>query len=280
MYLKRYKIRTRPQGQHSECRVQRMKKRRRRAVIGRIAAISLMVAAAAILAGGTYLLYEIFIAEKETIEARNIYEVMRYVNEPEDTAAFEKKKTTTVMLDAGHGGKDIGTSFGRTEEKDVTLSVVQKMQRMLEEAGVTVLLTRDGDEHMRLPDRAFAANRSEADLFVSIHCNYYDKDSSIRGLECYYWEGSEKGKQYAENIIDKIKQNENTAVRGAKTEDFYVLENIKMPTILVELGYFSNRAEYQKLISADYQEELAEELVESILKTMKAQGIYHKKMIH
>lgn len=256
------------------------RRRGRKAVVGRIVAISMIAMAVVVLAGGIYLLYETFLVKKETITAREVYAVMSYVNEPEEPPVVEKKKKTTVMLDAGHGGKDVGTSVGRTEEKNVTIAVVQKMQDMLEEAGVVVLLTRDGDERVRLPERADAANRSEADLFVSIHCNYYEKDSAIRGLECYYQEDSEKAKQYAENIIHKIKQNENTAVRSAKTEDFYVLENITMPTILVELGYFSNRAEYRKLISEEYQEELAEALVESILETMKSQGIYHKKMIH
>ena len=95
-----------------------------------------------------------------------------------------------IFLDAGHGGSDGGTFSGDVIEEDINLSVVLRMKEFLEEKGAEVVLTRDSDETVSLSERAQTANRTDADLFVSIHCNYYEDDASINGLECYYYDGS------------------------------------------------------------------------------------------
>lgn len=170
-----------------------------------------------------------------------------------------------IILDAGHGGEDCGTYSGDVWEKDINLAVVLHMKELLENAGVEVVLTRDADESLSLNDRTVIANGQDADMFVSIHCNYYEDDSSIKGLECYYYEDSKTGQAYAEGIINSLKQDGSITVRNAKEDTFYVLKNTKVTAVLVELGYLSNSKECQKLASESYQATLASELVESIL---------------
>ena len=84
-------------------------------------------------------------------------------------------------------------------------------------------------------------------------------------MECYYLEGSIEGESYANNIIEILKERGNVETRNAKPENYRVLRNTKMLSVLIELGYISNREERQNLIDNDYQEKLAEELVECIL---------------
>ena len=94
-----------------------------------------------------------------------------------------------IVLDAGHGGKDLGATSGgpsQLPEKDITLDIVQKLRPMLEKDGFEVVVTRDGDSFLPLRERAFVANTSTSDIFVSIHVNSIIKHTSSRGIETYY----------------------------------------------------------------------------------------------
>lgn len=106
---------------------------------------------------------------------------------------FAEQEKYTVVLDAGHGGEDGGTVEQTAMEKEINLAVVLKMRELLENQDIRVVLTREQDMFMKLEERVQVANGEKADLFVSIHCNYYEKDSSIYGLECYYCKGAEEG---------------------------------------------------------------------------------------
>lgn len=165
----------------------------------------------------------------------------------------------------GAWGKDGGTFCGNVTEKDINLSVVLYLKEILEEAGVEVVLTRDSDESISLSERASIANEAETDFFVSVHCNYYEDDTNISGVECYYYPDAAAGKSSAEIILDMMKKNAFIAVREAKPEEFYVLRHTNVTAVLVEIGYLSNDSERQKLDSADYQEMLAQALAEGVL---------------
>ena len=170
-----------------------------------------------------------------------------------------------VVVDAGHGGSDGGTVSGKAVEKDINLSVALKLKAILENDNIEVILTRSSDENMSLADRTFVANDSNADFFISLHCNYYEKDARIAGLECYYNNSNAaESKGYAESIINAVSLSEDIETRYAKTEGYYVLRNTQMPAVLVEMGFLSNYSESQKLLDDDYQESLAQRIAEGI----------------
>lgn len=170
-----------------------------------------------------------------------------------------------IVVDAGHGGKDQGTCSGDILEKDINLAVAEKLAKKLKKGGAEVIMTRDEDVKIELEDRAKIANEEKADLFVSIHCNYYEKDAGIRGLECYYEGGSEGGEELAERIVEAFEGEDAVAVRGTKTAGYRVLRKTQMPAVLVELGYMSNSDECGRLADEDYQELLAEKIAAGIL---------------
>lgn len=200
--------------------------------------------------------------KKQSVFGLNNIDINKY-NSTELPAITQKN--IKIVLDAGHGGKDNGTSYEGEKEKDINLAVVEKMKEILEQNGVTVVLTRATDVFISLDERVDIANQIEADLFISIHCNDYPQDTSIKGLECYFPEGSIDGESYAKSIIEILKKRGNITTRNAKSEDYRVLRNTKMPAVLIELGFISNREERESLVNNDYQKKLAEELAECIL---------------
>lgn len=179
--------------------------------------------------------------------------------------AERKPGSRLIVLDAGHGGRDQGTSSGEILEKDINLSVVKKLAEKLEEAGATVIFTREDDIKVGLEDRAAFANQNKADLFISLHCNYCEGDAGIRGLECYYREDSEEGGILADHIVQSVQEEERIENRGTRTANFRVLCKTDMPAVLVEMGYLSNRSEREKMTEEAYQELLAEKIAEGIL---------------
>lgn len=89
------------------------------------------------------------------------------------TASFERYRLRTVVLDAGHGGKDVGCQGRDNHEADVALAIIKALGRQIEDSmpGVRVIYTRKTDVFVELDERAAIANRNHADLFISVHCN-------------------------------------------------------------------------------------------------------------
>ncbi|HEV7920555.1 MAG TPA: N-acetylmuramoyl-L-alanine amidase [Thermoanaerobaculia bacterium] len=104
---------------------------------------------------------------------------------PLDTHAFSLA-VKRVVIDAGHGGADPGTSIVRLAEKDITLDVATRLKAMLEKNGFQVVITRGGDKLIPLRDRARLANESSSDIFVSIHVNSIVAHTASHGVETYY----------------------------------------------------------------------------------------------
>ncbi len=206
------------------------------------------------------------------LKADSVREAVPGVEENKPDTEFPEQEKYTVVLDAGHGGEAGGTVEQTAMEKEINLAVVLKMRELLENQGICVVLTREQDIFIKLEERVRVANGERADLFVSIHCNYYEKDSSNYGLECYYCKGAEDGKYYAERILDTIEKSGEIVSRNAKPSGYYILKNTTVPAVLVETGYLSNYNERNQLISGEYQGKLAQELVEGIVEGLEGKA--------
>lgn len=175
-----------------------------------------------------------------------------------------------LVLDAGHGGTDSGTlsKDKKTYEKDINLALVLKMKPLLEEKGITVVLSRSEDTFVSLEDRVALANGMATDLFVSIHVNSYDKSSKVSGLECYYYPGSVPCSTLAGDVVSHLKNNTSIKVRGVREGKYHVLADTSCTAILVETGYITNASDLANLTSDSYQDTLAQSLVDAITKSM------------
>ncbi len=186
-----------------------------------------------------------------------------------ESSGDREPKVPTVVVDAGHGGNDGGTYSGEIIEKNITLAVAKKMQKLLEEQDINVIMTRETDEFLGLEARTKISNDNDTDLFISVHCNYYEGSADVKGIECYYAEEDEISKKVAETIMRNIDKISGLRNRGAKEEDYFVTEFNDAPAVLVEMGFLSNPTECKNLADSDYQQSLAKELVEGILKSLE-----------
>ena len=134
-------------------------------------------------------------------------------------------------------------------EKDITLDVVQQLEKRVKAAGANVTLTRSSDTYPTLGDRVEIANQKGADIFVSVHVN--SGSSTALGTETYYNSSknpqSEESKQLANEIQKQIVSLLGTKDRGVKDADFQVIKYTKMPSVLVELGFVTNSEDAKKL---------------------------------
>ena len=208
-----------------------------------------------------------------------------------------------IVLDAGHGGWDLGT-VGRQGllEKDLVLDVTQRLGRLLlARLGSEVMFTRNGDTYLPLDQRADFANQTQADLFVSVHANYSSSAAS-RGVETYYTNlfsapGAREVEKHddgtfakltpvslsAGGLHEKIEESRRLAAsiqrslyatlaanspdirnRGIKDSAFAVLTGTTMPAILTEISFVSSPADERNLQSATYRQQIAEALYKGI----------------
>lgn len=215
-------------------------------------------------------------------------------------------KIRRIVVDAGHGGHDPGASgAGGTREKDVVLQIALKLaQKLRDELGLDVVLTRSTDVFLELQERTAIANKVGADLFVSIHANASLNRTSA-GIETYYLNlaKTEKAAQLAakENgtslekvsllqavlfdLMANYKLNDSAHLAddvqkavyrrvsghypgvknlGVKQGPFYVLVGATMPSILVETAFVSNEREEERLKDPNYQETTAEGIMEGV----------------
>ena len=204
-------------------------------------------------------------------------------------AIAKEENTNTkraIFLDPGHGGSDSGAVSNGLREKDLTLSVYNKVSSRLASLGYSVLTSRNTDKDVGLVSRADQANKSNADMFLSIHFNAGGRGASY-GIETYYYkarpeyipainkdkhnapERLEKSRKLAQKIQQSLVSKTGAYDRGVKRETFAVLRETSIPSILVELGFIDNKEEASKIKTNEYQEKLADGIVDGIVEYYK-----------
>jgi len=185
-----------------------------------------------------------------------------------------KKKDYFVIIDPGHGGPDPGAiGIGGIRESDVVLDVSKIVKKLLSEKGVKVRLTRNSEIDLDLPPRVSYANRTGADIFVSIHANASrGKRRDINGLETFYYRGW-RGKLLAKRIQKHIlRVSPGSPDRGVKQERFYVIKNTRMPAVLVEIGFLTGRLDARRLDKAIHRKRIAYAIAKGILEYLSKVG--------
>ena len=174
-----------------------------------------------------------------------------------------------VCFDFGHGGSDPGAiGLGFIQEKDLVYEIGLITAAILQAMGVDLVFTRTRDNYVTLKSRCDISNNSESDLFVSLHCNAFNK-STAKGFEVFHYPGSMKGKEVSEIILNGIVESGlYTANRGVKTSNsFYVLKGTRAAAILIELGFITNYEDLE--IIQSNKSKIAEVLANSIIKCLQ-----------
>jgi N-acetylmuramoyl-L-alanine amidase len=182
---------------------------------------------------------------------------------PSNFSHLRIPRNTLIVLDAGHGGTDPGAQRGEVQEKEITMDIIEKLKRVLEAKGARVVLTRSDDIFVSLEDRVRITNNTAPTLFLSVHINAMESASDIHGIETYYQ--TEQSRLLADAVHECLISNLAAPDRSVRKARFYVIKNTPVPAILAEVGFISNQAERDKLISSDYQMKIAEALEHGVI---------------
>jgi N-acetylmuramoyl-L-alanine amidase len=178
--------------------------------------------------------------------------------------SYPGKLSGCIVIDAGHGGKDVGAiSCLGFYEKTVNLQVARKVASLLRQRGLKVVMTREGDEFIELEERAAIANRNNAQLFVSIHCDSMEK-SSTQGFTIYVARSGSRASRQAADAIAQAMAKTGIDKQGVREADYKVLIYTQGPAVLVELGYLSNYQEAGLLKDSSFQNRLAEAIADGV----------------
>ena len=214
----------------------------------------------------------------------------------------------TIVVDAGHGGHDPGTEHFGLREKQLALDIAKRVRLSLQQAGLTIIMTRETDQFIPLNRRPGVANRLSADLFVSVHINA-NPNPRVSGIEVYYpresvvsssapwppsvqpadvWMPSVTVKQIlwdlvfsrtrfhsrrlASAICHAMREELQAPCRTVKPARFVVLREAWMPAVLVEVGYVTNESEASRLGSEAYREAAARAIARGILTYIREVG--------
>lgn len=185
------------------------------------------------------------------------------------TMKFTIGSAYTVVIDAGHGGSDFGqTSSGGTKEKDIDLAVAKKVGNYLINQGIKVVYTRTDDSSVDLNTRMYIANNSNANAYISIHCNIYSS-SSANGVETYYSHNNNSDITLANSIQNAVVSSTGLYNRGVKTQDnISELNGINIPSIKIPIGFLSNSSDESYLINN--QDSIASGISNGVLNALKS----------
>lgn len=183
-----------------------------------------------------------------------------------------------IVIDAGHGGYDAGSSDNGVIEKEITLDIALKLDSILKREGIQTYMIRSSDKFIDHRDRINMANQIKASLYLSIHSNWF-RDRSLQGTQTLYYPseelsiGSLKEHEYASIMQTELIKSIKTTDRGIDDRgDLAVLRRANMPSILVELAFMSNQADAEKLLSDDFRLKAAEGLAEGLKKSLAKIG--------
>lgn len=175
------------------------------------------------------------------------------------------KKATTgkkkVIIDAGHGGTDVGATSGGIYEKDITLDISKRVEKLLNQKGYQVVMTRPNDTYVSLQDRVTISEKNDPDIFVSIHVN-----SSVRpeitGVETHYYH--QESMALAQTVHSSLASAVQSPNRGLFKSKFYVINHTTVPAILVEIGFISNSGEREQLVGEKRKQATAKAIADGV----------------
>ncbi|MBP2631577.1 MAG: cell wall hydrolase/autolysin [Firmicutes bacterium] len=189
----------------------------------------------------------------------------------EDIENSKMLKNKTIVIDPGHGGSNPGATKYGMRESDNNLSVGIKLKKVLEDHGAKVVMTRETDKTVaaeglelkqELQARVDLVDINNADIFISLHTNA-NENANVHGAMTFYH--NDISEKLADDIQKSLIKFTEATDKGTEKENFYVLRNNKVPAILVEMGFITNKIEADKLNSDVYRDELVNGIYDGII---------------
>lgn len=182
----------------------------------------------------------------------------------------------SMMLDAGHGGRDPGAVYQGRQEKDDNLSLVLAIGEILQENGVDVEYTRTTDIYQTPYEKAMIANRAEVDFFLSIHRNSYPTDNQVSGVESLVYDLSGLKYEMAQNINEQLETVGFVDLGVKARPNLVVLRRTQMPAVLVEVGFINSNTDNQ-LLDENF-DAVTQAIARGVLDTLGSAGLVQSQM--
>lgn len=181
----------------------------------------------------------------------------------------------SIYVDPGHGGRDPGALYKDIEEADINLEISKHLVKKLEEKGAIVYIIRDGDYDLSRPNaydikrsdlqnRVKLINNSNIDLYLSIHLNTYSS-SNWKGAQVFYDDINENNKKLAESIQASFKKTLNSNRKIQEISTYYMYRHIKVPGVLLEVGFLTNPNERYLLKTENYQKKICDSIIKGVI---------------
>lgn len=195
-------------------------------------------------------------------------------------------QSVTIAIDPGHGGIDGGTKHGGILEKDINLAIGLKLRNLLKKKGANTIMTREidvslerfiseGSRHSRdLKARVKIIEESKADIFISIHVNHIKNPKPLGSIVFINPEvnHSEILGELIQEKLNNLSEYKNAGLEINRIPifgDYYLLNNIKMPGVLIETGFISNELDRKLLLDENHQNEIVDLITDAILEYIK-----------
>lgn len=181
-------------------------------------------------------------------------------------AFIPKNEKFTVIIDAGHGGLDLGATQNGISEKEIVASIAQKIQVLNNNPNIEILLTRNSDEDLSLQERVEFINAMKPNLVISLHTDS-TKNLDTNGLEVYISEKSSEylaSKEFANQFSTSISNKTPYIISTLKKANFFILKKSEVPSMLIELGYLSNEKDKMFLIEKSNQIKMAQHILDFV----------------
>ena len=192
-------------------------------------------------------------------------------------ASASPKAVHTIVIDAGHGGRDGGAvGASGVDENHLNLEYALSLQKLCQDFGIEVVMTRSdlnglysasasNKKRSDMERRKQIVDESRADLVVSIHMNSFPL-SSAEGAQVFYAKGAEEGKRLADCVQTELCHTLPSAKKTSSVGDYYMLNYIDRPSVIIECGFLSNPEEEKLLISEEYRNNFCYSVLSGILK--------------
>lgn len=175
---------------------------------------------------------------------------------------------------ASHGGVDPGATYGNIEEEDINLEIALKLKEEIEKKGGVAYLTREGDYELSykksenrkrndLYKRSVLINNSGCDMYLSLHLNATNS-TKYYGAQVFYDKINKENKKIAEIMQKQLKKDLKTNRKYQEVKNGYLYSRVKIPGVLIEMGFLSNSYERYKLKTDDYQKLIVSSITKAI----------------
>lgn len=182
---------------------------------------------------------------------------------------IEAPVRATVIIDAGHGGKDPGArGVSTAPEKTITLDIARKLASTLRRRGANVVMTRTDDTFVSLDGRAAMAERHHVDVFISIHADSAPR-ASASGATVYIARNASKRSRSVAEQLNQALQRAGIKTRGINKAGFRVLVGHSRPSVLVECGFLTNASDARQLNDGAYQSKLIRAIADGLAREFR-----------